>query len=864
MKKSSHHITLIPIVSFLLPVFVQAQNLLPVPSLELNYTAPCSYLIEDIQVKGLQTLDKEAVIAFTGLKVGDTVAIPGPATKEAIQRLWKQQLFRDVSIYATPIKEHAVILTVYITENPRLSDYSFQGIKKREQQKLLEKLALVKGKMVTNELIKQTKRIIEDYWIEEQYPYVTVTITSLPDPNKPDHVQLHIKIDKGKRLRINAIYFEGNKYISSDALKSQLQHIREKPRFTLVKEMIKQTLMLQPIRSGGIFWRSPDLEEIMSYLQKHVILFSSRLHPIKMEEDKKQLITYYQSKGFRDAAIVGQAVCQQNDDLLNVWIKIEEGKQYRIGTIKWVGNYLHKDDVLHQILDIKEGDIYNPMLLSKRLYGGPEGKDIASLYTDNGYFFFQAEPVEVGLEEATVALEIHLQEGPQAHIGKILIEGNNLTHEDVIRRELRTLPGDKFSKTKLQRSHRELAQLNIFEPDIEIQAFPSTKDTVDIKYKVKERPKFEVNLSVGLGGADRNINGAVTLMTNNFSLRNLFRKRAPIGAGQTLGLKGESNFEGYKNLALEFTEPWLGRTKPRQFHLSMNRSTEGKSKSVGGRVSLGTRLTWPDDYLMLRTGIAYYLHSYTDCDLLETGETFREGTLNDLSFPISLERNSTDNPIYPREGSKLELSVKFTPPWSWLLANKLDDSLSGPEKYRHKEYHQWILDSSYFLQLIDDLVLSVRAQLGITGKFPSQKGIGPFERFYLGGDGTALRAIRGKEKISLRGYEDDYFTPKEKDTGYQGGVVYDKFVLELRYPIVSHYIVHLYALVFAEGGNTWAQYKEFSFGLKRSAGLGFRAYLPIFMANNIGLDFGYGFDKKKNDQSTNKFVIHFSIGANSR
>ena len=505
MTKGVYHTVLLQLImSYMLPVGVLAQTTPPAQPLELNYTAPHSYLIEDVQVTGTHTLDKEAIIALAGLKAGDTVPLPGPAIKEAIQRLWKQQLIKDVTIYASQVKENCVLLTISITESPRLSDYSFEGIKRKEQEKLIEKLALVKGKVVTDELIKNTKKIIEDYWIEAGYLYTTVTITSLPDPTKPDHIQLKIKIDKGEKLSINAVHFEGNQHISSDVLRSQLQHIREKPRFTLVKDMLKQLLTLQPISQGGILWRPLDFEAISNYFQQHVILFSSTFNSTKFEKDKKRIINYYQSQGFRDVAIVEEAVYKQDDGRLNVWMKIEEGKQYRVGTIRWVGNYLYDDNTLNQILDIKKGDIYNPSLLRQRLYNNLEGQDIASLYIDDGHLFFQAEPVEVGLEGDTVALEIRIQEGPQAHINKVLIEGNRLTHDYVIRRELRTLPGDKFSRAKLQRSYRELALLNIFYPAIDILPIPNWADnTVDIRYKVKERPKFEARLSSSLGGGDK-------------------------------------------------------------------------------------------------------------------------------------------------------------------------------------------------------------------------------------------------------------------------------------------------------------------------------------------------------------------------
>ena len=872
MTKSVYYTCLLQLImSCMLPIGLLAQTTPPAQPLELNYTAPHSYLIEDIQVTGTQTLDKEAIIALAGLKAGDTVLLPGPAIPEAIQRLWKQQLVKEVTIYASQAKENRVSITISITESPRLSDYSFEGIKRKEQEKLIEKLALVKGKVVTDELIKNTKKSIEDYCIEAGYLYTTVTITSLPDPTKPDHIQLKIKIDKGEKLSINAVHFEGNQHLSSDVLKSQLQHIREKPRFTLVKDMLKQLLTLQPISQGGILWRPLDFEAISNYFQQHVILFPTTFNPTKFEKDKKRIIAYYQSQGFRDVAIVEEAVYKQDDGRLNVWMKIEEGKQYRVGTIRWVGNYLYDDNTLNQILAIKKGDIYNPSLLQQKLYNNPEGQDIASLYIDDGHLFFHAEPVEVGLEGDTVALEIHIQEGPEAHINKILIEGNSLTHDYVIRRELRTLPGDKFSRAKLQRSYRELALLNIFSPAIDILPIPNWADnTVDIRYKVKERPLFEARLSASLGGGGQAFIGALTLSTNNFSLANLLQCRPPVGGGQTLGLKAETNGKQYSNFALQFTEPWLGGRKPRQLHLSLNKSFEENRGSTGGNVSLATKLTWPDDYTVLRSSIAYYRHHYTDYDLLDTGEKFAKGMLNDLTAGISLKRDSTDSPIYPKEGSKLALSANLTPPWRWFF-NEADNSLAGPEKYRWKEYHQWMLDSAYFLQLLKDLVLNIRGQWGVLGNFSSQQHIGPFERFYLGGNGLGMNeptalTLRGKENISLRGYKDNYIPlEKDKHTGYKGGVIYDKFVLELRYPIIANYFTSIYALAFAEGGNTWSQYQDYNlFDLKKSAGVGLRAYLPFIIGTTLGIDWGYGFDKASNDQSRDAWELHLSMGMDTR
>ena len=848
--------------SYLLAAGALAQTTPALHPLEFNDASPASYLIKEVQVTGAKSIDEKAIITILGFNAGDTVQIPGPAIADAIRRLWKQGLVKDVAIHASRVADHHVVLTVSVTECPRLSAYFFEGIKKKEQEKLMEKIALVKGKVVTDKLIKNTQTAIKDYFVEQGYLYTTVTIASVPDPTRAEHIQLKIKVDKGAEVSINAIHFEGNQHIRSDVLRSQMQHLREKPRFTLVKDVLKAVLTLQPIRKKGILWRPFNLQESWYYLHKNVILLPSKFNQAKFEEDKKCVISYYQSKGFRDAVIVKDTVDKQADALLNVWMKVEEGRQYRVGDIKWTGNYLHDDDTLQQILNIKKGDIYNPLLLQQRLCNNPEGRDIASLYVDDGYLFFQVAPVEVGLKGDTVDLEIRLQEGTQERINKVLIEGNKTTHDYVIRRELRILPGDKLSRAKLHRSYRELAQLNIFDPAIDIFPVPNFEDkTVNIKCKVKDRPKVEIKFSGGWGGE---FMGVVTLATNNFSLRNLVRSRSPLGGGQTLGLSAETNGKGYKNFALQFTDPWLGGKKPRYFHLSLNKSGEGNRGSMGIRAGLGTRLTWPDDYVALKSSLAYYRHDYEDYDLLDNNEK-HTGVLNDLAVNISLERDSTGpSPVYPREGIKLELHTNFTPPWSW-FSNKRHGELSKSEEYSWKEYHQWMLDGSYFVCLLDDLVLNMRGHFGILGKFPSQGSIGPSERFSLGGNRFGSYSLRGEEYISLRGYEAGYVTPKDAVTGYKGGVIYDKFVLELRYPIISSHLASVYALAFAEGGSAWSQYEDYNpFVLKRSAGVGIRAYLPFIIGTTIGFDWGYGFDKKPTDKKYNEWESYFSIGVDLR
>jgi outer membrane protein insertion porin family len=831
--------------------------------LELNYAAPDSYLIEDIQITGAQALDKEAIVALLGIKPGDTIQIPGPAISDALQRLWQQKLVKDVAVYASQVTDHRVVLTVSITENPRLSDYSFEGIKGKEQEKLMEKLTLAKGRIVTEEFIKNTQEIIQNYWLEEGYLYATVAIASLPDAALPDHVRLEIKIDKGDRPSINTVYFKGNHRVSSHVLKGQMQHVREKPRFTLVKDVLKQVATLRPFSKGGVLWRPISLKESWDYAREHVIPFFSRWNQAKFEEDKKRIVSYYQSQGFRDASIVEDTVSRQEGTVLNVCMTVEEGIRYRVGDIRWVGNHLYDDDTLSQILGIKKGDIFNPSLLQQGLYNSPTGEDIASLYMDEGYLFFQADPVETGLKGDTVDLEICIQEGPPVYINKVLIEGNTLSHDYVIRRELRTLPGDKFSRANIKRSYRELVQLNLFSPAIEIQPIPNFIDqTVDIRYKVKDRPQFEIKASGGWGGGS--FMGAVILATNNFSLSNLLRSRFPMGGGQILGISAETDAKEYKNFALQFTEPWLGGKKPKYFHLSLNKAHEKERGSIGGNASLGTKLSWPDDYTSFMGSLAYHRHTYKDYDLLDNQQK-STGVLNDLAVSVSLKRDSTGpSPIYPKEGSKLVLNASLTPPWSFFL-NEVHSESYALGQYHWKEYHQWMVDGSYFLQLLEDLVLNVRGHFGVLGRFSSQRNIGPFERFSLGGVNSLKRTVRGKEYISLRGYEEDYIMPQDEVSGYKGGVIYDKVVLELRYPIISNYLASAYVLAFVEGGNTWVRYKDFApFDLRRSVGVGFRVYLPFIIGTTVGFDWGYGFDKTLADQRGDKLEFHFSIGTDLR
>lgn len=834
---------------------------------EWSYLEPASYLIEDIHVTGTKTLESEALLAIAGLKVGDTVQIPGSAINDAIKRLWKQKLIKDVVIHASKVVDKRIVLTIDITESPRLSAYFFEGIEKSEEKELTEKISLPKGKIVTDRLIKNTQKTLQEHLVSQGYLDAVVSITSLPDPALPDYTQLKISIDKGEKLIINKILIKGNHSISDKVLKVQLQHIKEKPRFTLIKDILKKTLTLQPFRKGGILWRMPTLEETMVYLKHHVIPFSSKFIQPKYEEDKKRLIYYYQTQGYRDATIVEDTVYKQAEGLLNVQLQIEEGKQYWVRDIQWVGNYIYDDDTLNHILGIRPGDIYNPALIQERLFFNPEGKDVASLYMDNGYLFFNAKPVEVRIEKHAVDLEIRIQEEAQAYINKVTIRGNPYTHDYVIRRELKTLPGDKYNRAKVIRSQRELAMLNIFDPaKTSIVPIPNPTDsTVDLIYEVRENPKFKASLSISGGGGKQAPTFAFILGTNNFSLRNALQGKVPLGDAQTADLKAEFYGSNHQNFALQFIEPWLGGKKPNAFSVALNRSYQQLEKksalgSIGLRISLGTKLKWPDDYFSISNGIDYHRHKYDNYDLLDN-KCKLSGVMHDLSISSVIKRNSVDSPIYPKEGSEIGLHARLTPPYSWF--SDKDYGKLGPQKrFKWKEYHQWILDGSYFYKLIGDLVLNMRGHFGLLGGYSSQQGIGPFERFTMGGTGLIDYSLLSRELISLRGYPDEYINPKDPKKGYKGGAIFDKFVLELRYPLVKSSLAYIYALSFAEAGNTWLHYNDWKpLDLKRSVGLGIRAYLPL-LSGALGIDWGYGFDKEPD--KGDKLVIHWSFGGNLR
>lgn len=863
---------------------------------------PRSYTIQEIKVTGNRSLASEAVIAISGLQVGDTIQLPGLTTQKAIQRLWKQGLIQDASIYITPTQGGSAILTIAITEIPRLIKYTFKNITKKERKALLEQVPLEKGQAVSSQLIKRLRKALIKQLSQGGYRNATVSVTSTRDPEQANGIHLTIEVNKGKKYLIHAIHIHGNHSIDSDTLKAKMQHTREKARLTLFQDILHQIVTLKPIRKGGVLWRPPTLEGISSYVKKHFIASSTNLEDEKFEQDKKHIIAFYQSQGFRDARIVASSVKPVDDNLLDIHLTIEEGQKYYVRSIRWVGNKRYKASKLSDVLAVKPGDVYNPLLIQQQLNNSPTRNDVAGLYADDGHLFFHALPVEVGIVGNAIDLEIRIQEGPKAYINKIIIEGNKWTHDHVIRRELRTLPGDLFSRAKIQRSVREVALLELTDPAaMGIIPIPNQANgTVDIKYKIKEKPKGDLQGSLSYGGKE--FVGGITTHFNNFSLQNALKGRFPVGDGQTIGLSFRYNGKDYRNLSLQFTEPWLGGKRPSRLHFGINGSyyelpadidryvdKEKRDKerakvplfqngrptitkllsndqlltkvyTLGLQLSWGTRLRWPDDYFFVNGSMSFLREAYEDYTPPGIKQKRGDGVINDIHASLSISRNSIDIPMYPREGSVMEFYASITPPYTlWSDNTKLFQA----EKNTWKEYHKWLLSGTFYRELFHKCVVSLNGQAGFLGSFSSKKEVGPFKRFYMGGTTFNLRSFMGRENIALRGYPDSSIAPEDKEIGYKGGVVYQKLSAELRYPIIEESLCFIYGLAFAEAGNTWAKYSTCNpLALKRSVGFGIRA--QVVMLGEIGVHWGYGFDKLLKEGDANQLEFHVSMGGSAR
>lgn len=840
---------------------------------EIDYTKPVTYTIGGVTVSGVEYLDHGVIIVLSGLSVGDRIEIPGDRIKNAIEKLWQQGLFENISISATRIDGEMIFLNLSMKERPRMSRFSFKGVRKSEADDLREKINLVRNDVVTEHLIIRTENIIKKHFSDKGYLNAEAEIAQVRDTSGMNQVELIIAIDKKSRIRIESIKFHDNTAISDKKAKRQFKETKERGVLKPFDSM--DTMLISMVRSAAkldIIELGQSVADAFSEDVSPRIFKSSKLIEDDFEKDKLNLISKYNELGFRDARILSDSVYKTGKNTVAIDIHLTEGPKYFFGDIRWIGNTKFDSETLSAVLGIKRGDVYNQKVLETNLSFNPQGLDVSSLYLDDGYLFFRVTPVEIRIENDTIDLEMRVFEGKQATINRVSIKGNTRTNDHVVLRELKTQPGQLFNRSDIIRSTRDLAQLRYFNAEkINPVPIPNQDDgTVDLIYEVEETSADQVELSGGWGYG--RIIGTLGLSFNNFSTRNLFKAKAwrpvPGGDGQKLSLRLQSFGQGYISYSASFTEPWLGGKKPNSLTLSYYHSlfSNGLSKKNadfasfkidGFSVQLGKRLQWPDDYFILIQSLnlqRYVLNNYGQIFSFGTGS----GEYNSISYGITFGRKSVDQPIYPRTGSDFTLALTATPPYS-LFSNRDYKNMSDEKKYKWMEYHKWNLNTSWYQAVVGDLVLSIRSRYGFLGLYNRDIGVTPFERFFLGGDGlSGYNNLDGREIIAFRGYSNESMTPDYYFNRNVGATIYNKNTLEVRYPLSLNPSATIYVLGFAEAGNAWRKFGEFNpFDLKRSAGVGVRVFLPMF--GLLGLDWGYGFDQIPGIPSANKGQFHFSI-----
>jgi outer membrane protein insertion porin family len=802
-----------------------------------NYADESEYIIGGVTVSGIRYLDINALIGISGLKVGQEITIPGDAVTNAVKKLWQQGLFSDVRITIQSTKADTIFLDIALQERPRLSSVKLNGIRSGEATDLLEKINLPVGSQVTSYILNNTEKIIKDHYVDKGFLNTTVDFVQKDDPDQPNNVILNINIDKNEKVKIGELKFIGNEYFTDSKLRHKMKGTK----------------------------------------QKNLNFFkSSKYIKTKFEEDKEKLNTFYNDNGFKDFTILSDSLYKISDDRIGLQLRIDEGDQYFLRKVDWVGNSVYRAEDLNKVFNVDKGSVYNQSLILDRLNGTSGAQDaVNNLYLDYGYLFSHLTPVESKIEGDSVDLEVRIYEGDQAYINNVMITGNTRTNEHIARRELYTLPGDLFSKDKILRSIRQLGVLGHFDPE-KINPTPISdpiNGTVDLLYKLEERANDQFEISGGWGAGM--LVGTVGVRFNNFAMRHFFDlkewKPYPSGDGQSLSIRAQSNGRIYSSYNISFVEPWLGGKKPNSFSVSLYRSvmTNGTKKGEQGRqsmiidgasIGLGKRLKWPDDFFSIYGELNYEKYSLNNYSYYRF--LFENGQSNLFSVTARLTRFSTSpNLIYPRNGSSFTLSLQLTPPYSLLSGKNMADA-PDEEKYKWIEFHKWTFKSDYYYPLSKDdkLVLNARFSFGYLGYYNKDIGPSPFENFYLGGDGMTGYSFYGREVIALRGYTNGSLTPTDSKTGSPAGNIYSKITFELRYPLSLSQQATIYALTFLESGRAWYSLKEYNpFKMNRSAGIGLRANLPMF--GLLGIDWGYGFDPvPSGDSNANKSQFHFVIG----
>ncbi len=843
-----------------------------------TFKEPKKYNIAGLEITGTNFLDKNIIRSLTGLKIGDKITVPGDEITKCIKSLWKQGLFGDVKMIANKIEGDNIYMTVDVVEKPRLSNITIKGLKKSEVEDLMKKLEVMKGKPLTDALKLNIRNTIVDQYEDKSYLNPTIVITEDKDKSLINSAAIIVNVDKGNKVRIDNIDFIGRKDGELTKMRKAMKGTKESSKVEI--NLHDGRSKKQKAKDALYTLANLNINSVKDFfLDRFRINFKgSKFNETKYEEDKQALVDYYNAIGYRDAKITSDQVINNENGNVSIKINIDEGHKYFFRNIIWKGNTKFTTEQLSRVLNIKKGDVYNASLLQRRISQDQDGGDVSSLYYDDGYLFFNINPVETLVENDSIDLEIRINEGPQATIKNVIIEGNDKTNEHVIRRELHTLPGNKFSRSELIRSQRQIAQLGYFDPqETKVEPIPNPIDgTVDIKYTVKEKSADQVELSAGYGGRQGGLIGTLGLKFNNFSLKNIVNKKAwsplPTGDGQQLTLRIESNGKRYQNYNFSFTEPWLGGKKPNAFTVAAFRSRVqnvdpndskkvlGKQITNGVSVSLGTRLKKPDDFFIVQAGVNYYgyqLKNYLGYYVNNT--PLDSGNFNNFNFKLTLSRNSINQPTFPTSGAQVELSCQFTPPYSLFRKDNNFDGKTLAEKYKLLEYYKFKLKIDWYQKLTKSadkpLVLRVAAKFGFLGSYNKTLGVTPFERFEVGGNGIPSSVtLFGTDIIAHRGFEGAYST-----TG--GDPLYNKFLLELRYPFSLNPSATIFGVVFFEAANTYKSFKDYNpFKLKKSVGLGLRAILPMF--GLIGIDYGIRFDNANGSPIKNSTGFFDYIGKN--
>ena len=843
-------------------VVVSSQD--SVTGIAVDYSNPQTYEIGGITTSGSAGLDQR-LLPF---HVGEEIEIPGDKISETIKKLWNTGIYEDIRISVTKVIGTTVFLDIYLEDRSRLAAFAFVGAKKNEETELRQKIKISQGNIVNDNMKTTCINMIKDYYVDKGYYNCEVVVSERPDEKLTRAVNLYFNINKGKKIKIERINFIDNNQVSNAVLLKSMKETKERFHFT---PFWKADTVIAYMLKHPDYYRSKDiLEHLGDYFAGRVnfhIFKGSKFIKSSYESDKGKLIEKYNELGFRDAYIVKDSFYVKGN-LAYIDITVDEGPRYYFRNIDFVGNTKYSSDVLHQVLNIEKGDVYNQKRMMENISMNQDGNDISSLYMNDGYLFFYANPTEVLIENDSIDIEIRIREGQQATYNKISVTGNTKTNDNVILREVTTLPGQLFNRADIIRSQQVLLSLGYFNQEkMDVRPTPNEADgTVDIEYVVEETSSDQFELSAGYGATGLVLSAGISF--NNFSFKKLFKKDAwkpiPSGDGQKLSLKISTNAVWYQSYSLSFVEPWLGGKKPNTLSASVyyQKQTNGYTKKndayaaidiMGANLTFAKKLKWPDDYFQLSHSIIYQYYRVNNYGSIFI---FSNGYANNISYKFTIQRNSVSAPIYPRDGSEITFSVQATPPYS-LFTKKDYTTATDQEKYKFLEFHKWKFNVSWFTKIVDNLVLNVRLKTGFIGWYNKNIGAPPFERFYLGGDGLSSWALDGREIIGMRGYDDSALTPMQNGE-YVGGTIFNKFTAELRYPITLNPSATIYVLGFLEAGNSWLDKRKYTpFNLYKSAGLGIRIYLPMF--GLLGFDWGYGFDPVPGQKDAAGSRFHISI-----